>query len=42
MQNPSYFVAKYWTPYVPKLHAHLLENIELLVPLLLNMEPLIC
>ena len=42
MQNPSYFITKYWTPYVLKLNAHLLWNMEPLLPLLRNMEQLIC
>ena len=31
MQNPSYFITKHGTPYTLKLHAHLLQNKELLV-----------
>ena len=42
MQNPSYFVAKYWTAYVSKSHGHLLQNMEPLLPQLLNMGQLMC
>ena len=41
MQNLSYFITKYGAPYTLKLHAHSLQNKELLAPMLLNIEPLI-
>ena len=42
MQNPSYLITKYWTPYVLKSHALLLQNMEPLLPLFLNIKHLLC
>ena len=36
------FITKYGTPYVLKLYAYSLRNMEPLMPLLLNIEPLMC
>ena len=38
--TPLVPITKYGTPYVKKFHTHSLQNIELLLPLLLNMERL--
>ena len=35
-------ITKYRTPYVPRSYFHSLRNVELLLPLLLNMEHLMC
>ena len=39
--TPLVPITKYGTPYMKKFHTHSLRNIELLLPLLLNMERLI-
>ena len=36
--TPLIPITKYGMPYVKKFHTHSLRNIELLLPLLLNME----